>query len=691
MKSVSRIFKKRFLSGILFMCLCTQSIIAQNTYTPELLWRLNRITEFQVSPDGKQVVYGLRNFSLSENKGNTDLWLVSVSGGNALKLTSTPESEFNPRWTADGKRIGFLKTSNGKVNLWEINSDGSGLIQVSDWADGADGFEYSPKGNFLLFYRKVKVGKTAKDLYPDLPKATGEIYDELMFRHWDHWSDGTYNHLFVQALKNGKTAGAETDLLSGEPYHAPVMPHGGLEHASWAADESKIAYACKKLNGTASALSTNTDIYLYDLNAGAARNISERNKGYDLEPAFSPDGRFLAWLSMETPGYEADKNRIMLYEVNTEQIRELTAQNDVSVEKMVWSKDGTSIYAQIPSMGTEQIAWISVKPASRQEEVKILSKGIHNLTAPQTVAFSPNILVCMRTTMSSPADLYLLDVNSGKETPLTNVNQELLSGIKTGKVESRMVRTTDNKDMLVWVIYPPDFDASKKYPALLYCQGGPQSQVSQFFSYRWNFQLMAARGYIVIAPNRRGLPGFGQSWNDEIGGDWGGQAFRDYLSATDSIAKLPFVDASRLGAVGASYGGYSVYWLAGNHQNRFKSFIAHCGVFNLESMYGATEEIFFVNREMEGPFWNTPRPRSYDAFSPHKFVGNWNTPMLVIHGDKDFRVPVTEGINAFSIAQVKGIPSRFLWFPDEGHWVMKPQNSVLWHRVFLDWLDKTLK
>jgi dipeptidyl aminopeptidase/acylaminoacyl peptidase len=316
---------------------------------------------------------------------------------------------------------------------------------------------------------------------------------------------------------------------------------------------------------------------------------------------------------------------------------------------------------------------------------------MHNLSSPQVIGGNKNTLVCMRTTMANPADLYLLDLNSGKESPLTQVNQQMLAGVKTGKVESRMVKTTDNKEMLVWVIYPPDFDPGKKYPALLYCQGGPQSQVSQFFSYRWNFQLMASRGYIVIAPNRRGLPGFGQAWNDDIGGDWGGQAFRDYLSATDSIAKLPFVDASRLGAVGASYGGYSVYWLAGNHQNRFKTFIAHCGVFNLESMYGATEEIFFVNREMEGPFWNSPKPKSYDAFSPHKFVGNWNTPILVIHGDKDFRVPVTEGINAFSIAQVKGIQSRFLWFPDEGHWVVRPQNSVLWHRVFLDWLDKTLK
>ncbi len=679
------------LLSLSMMLISLQALNAQTAYTPELLWRLNRITEYQVSPDGKQVLYGLRQFSLQENKGNTDLWLMSVSGGRATQITATPESEFNPRWTPDGKRIAFLKATEGKVNLWEMNPDGSALTQVSNWTDGPEAFEYSPKGNFLLYYKKVKVGKTAKDLYPDLPKATGEIYDELMFRHWDHWSDGTYNHLFVQALQNGKTSGGELDLLAGEPYHAPVMPHGGLEHASWSADESRIAYACKKLNGTASANSTNTDIYIYDIKSATTRNVSQQNKGYDLEPSFSPDGRYLAWLSMSTPGYEADKNRVILYDLSANSTRELTGQNDVTVEKILWAQDASCLYAQIPTMGTEQIARISLTPVSKSEEVKLISSGMHNLSSPQVIGGNKNTLVCMRTTMANPADLYLLDLNSGKESPLTQVNQQMLAGVKTGKVESRMVKTTDNKEMLVWVIYPPDFDPSKKYPALLYCQGGPQSQVSQFFSYRWNFQLMASRGYIVIAPNRRGLPGFGQAWNDDIGGDWGGQAFRDYLSATDSIAKLPFVDASRLGAVGASYGGYSVYWLAGNHQNRFKTFIAHCGVFNLESMYGATEEIFFVNREMEGPFWNSPKPKSYDAFSPHKFVGNWNTPILVIHGDKDFRVPVTEGINAFSIAQVKGIQSRFLWFPDEGHWVVRPQNSVLWHRVFLDWLDKTLK
>lgn len=688
-------FVKYYSTKIFFMLLAGGLSLkgyAQNVYTPELLWKLNRITEFQVSPDGKMIVAGIRRFELSENKGFTDLYVMPVSGGDFKKITETPESEFNPRWTPDGKRIGFLKAVSGQVNVWEINPDGSGLTQVSDWTEGADGFEYSPKGNWISYSRKVKVGSVAKDLYPDLPKATGEIFDELLFRHWDNWSDGTYNHIFIQALQNGKATGTETDLLKGEAFHAPVMPHGGMEQTSWSADESRIAYACKKLKGTESAQSTNTDIYVYNLNTRSTENLSAANKGYDLDPRFSPDGKNLIWLSMVTPGYEADKNRLMLYSLGNKTLTDLTGEMDITLSDPVWSGDGSKLYAGVPTQGTEQIFRINFNAASKDEKMRIYSRGQHNLSGFQPVSgVNGEVLVVMRTTMSDPADLYRIEGPEGKLSRLTEVNKNHLSGVKTGKVEKRMVLTTDKQEMLVWVIYPPDFDPAKKYPALLYCQGGPQSQVSQFFSYRWNFQAMAARGYIVIAPNRRGLPGFGQKWNDDIGGDWGGQAFRDYISATDSIAKLPFVDASRLGAVGASYGGYSVYWLAGNHEGRFKTFIAHCGVFNLESMATATEELFFVNREMEGPFWNTPKPKSYDFFSPHKFVKKWDTPMLVIHGDRDFRVPVTEGIQAFTIAQMKGIPSRFLWFPDEGHWVVRPQNSVLWHRVFLDWLDKTLK
>lgn len=674
------------------LCCITLSLSAQTTYTPELLWKLRRITEFQVSPDGQSIVYGLKSFDLKNNSGNTDLYLIPVAGGEPVKLTDTPESEFNPRWTADSKRIGFLKAKEGVVQLFEIDKSGADMRQVSQWQKGADGFEYSPKGNYILFSGKVKLGKTAKDMYPDLPLATGEVYDELMFRHWNHWSDGTYNHLFIQKLQDGSTAGQAIDLLENEPYHAPLMPHGGLEQTSWSPDESRIAYACKKVKGTESAQSTNTDIYVYTLESGKTLNLTPDNKGYDTEPRFSPDGTKLIWTAMNTPGYEADKNRIMLHSFGDHYTVDLTSDYDVTLSHPVWSPDGNIIYAQIPANGTEQIFRINFNAQSKEDKMRLYTQGQFNYAGFQVVSgSSAEILVGMRMSMSEAPELYRIDGGNARQARLTQVNADILKNVKTGNVEKRMVKTTDGKDMLVWVIYPPDFNPAKKYPALLYCQGGPQSQVSQFFSYRWNFQMMAAAGYIVIAPNRRGLPGFGQKWNDDIGEDWGGQAFRDYLSATDSISKLPFVDANRLGAVGASYGGYSVYWLAGNHEGRFKSFISHCGVFNLESMYGATEEIFFTKREMGGAYWDMPKPQSYDAFSPHKFVKKWDTPILVIHGDKDFRVPVNEGIQAFTAAQILQIPSRFLWFPDEGHWVMKPQNSVLWGRVFIDWLDKTLK
>jgi len=679
-----------FFSGLIFWSAGT-SLLAQTTYTPELLWKLRRITEFQVSPNGQFVVYGLRSFELKENTGNTDMYVIPIAGGNPVKLTDTPESEFNPRWTSDSKRIGFLKVKDGIAQMWEMDMDGANLRQISQWQQSVDGFEYSPKGNFVLFSRSVKLGQTAKDKYPDLPLATGEIYDELLFRHWNQWADGTYNHLFIQRIQDGLLAGDATDILQGEPYHAPPMPHGGLEQCSWSPDETQIAYACKKLKATESAQSTNTDIYLYNISSGKTLNLTPDNKGYDTEPRFSPDGTRLIWTAMQTPGYEADKNRIMMYVFADDVRMDLTSDYDVTLSHPAWSPDGSIIYAQIPTGGTEQIFRINFKAQSKDDKMRLFTQGQFNYGSFQPVAGSSvENLVGMRMSMTDAPELYRIEGANARQAKLTQVNDDILKNVKTGNVEKRMVKTTDGKDMLVWVIYPPDFDPNKKYPALLYCQGGPQSQVSQFFSYRWNFQMMAAAGYIIIAPNRRGLPGFGQKWNDDIGEDWGGQAFRDYLSATDSISKLPFVDANRLGAVGASYGGYSVYWLAGNHNGRFKSFISHCGVFNLESMYGSTEEIFFTEREMGGAYWEEPQPKSYSAFSPHKFLKNWDTPILVIHGDRDFRVPVNEGIQAFTAAQIKKIPSRFLWFPDEGHWVMKPQNSVLWSRVFIDWLNKTL-
>jgi dipeptidyl aminopeptidase/acylaminoacyl peptidase len=463
-----------------------------------------------------------------------------------------------------------------------------------------------------------------------------------------------------------------------------MNPHGGNEHIAWSHDSKTLAYTSKKKNGKDFATSTNSEIYLYDLATGTTTNLTEGMAGYDVEPLFSPAGGMIAWLSMERDGFEADRNRIFVQELATGKKTELTKGFDQNASHLSWSKDGATLYFISGIRGTEQAYSVDVKTA----KITRLTEGTHNYNS---IAQAGEFLVGQQCSMSFPTELWTVDPKTGKQTPLTRINESILKGVEWGGVRERIVKTTDGKDLLAWVIYPPNFDPNKKYPTLLYCQGGPQSQVSQFFSYRWNFQLMAANGYIVVAPNRRGLPGFGQAWNDAISGDWGGQAMKDYLSAIDDVAKEPYVDKDKLGCVGASYGGYSAYMLAGMHQKRFKAFIAHCGLFNLESWYPATEELFFANWDMKGPYWTNPQPKSYAQFSPHNFVQNWDTPILVIHGEKDFRVPVGEGMQAFGAAQIKGIPSRFLYFPDEGHWVTGAQNGVLWHRVFYEWLDRWLK
>jgi dipeptidyl aminopeptidase/acylaminoacyl peptidase len=518
------------------------------------------------------------------------------------------------------------------------------------------------------------------------------IYDNLMFRHWDHWEDELSSHIFIADYSNGSISTDYKDIMAGEPFESPLQPFGDEEQIAWSPDGKKIAYTCKKLTGTAYATSTDSDIYLYDIATGKTENLSKGNPGYDTKPAFSPDGKKIIWLSMATPSYEADRNRIIQYEFATGTKTELTQGYDYTADSPVFSKDGRYIYFMAGINATDQLWSYDFKPAKGVHPISQLTKDIADVISFSLGGDPKNpVLVTSVMSISSPAELFRVDTKSGASTQLTTTNKEVLSKIKMGKVEKRMVKTTDNLDMLTWVIYTPDFDPSKKYPTLLYCQGGPQSTVSQFFSYRWNFQLMAAHGYIVVAPNRRGLPSFGEKWNRDISGDWGGQAMKDLLSAIDDVSKEPYVNKDKMGAVGASFGGYSVYWLAGNHNKRFKAFISHCGVFNLESMYGTTEEIFFGDFDMGGPYFKKPQPKSYTEFNPIKFVNNWDTPILVIHNDKDFRVPISQGMEAFTAAQLKNIPSRFLSFPDENHWVTKPQNSVLWQREFFRWLDTYLK
>ncbi|MDN4165835.1 S9 family peptidase [Cytophagales bacterium LB-30] len=673
---------------------CVYAIsFGQTSLSPELLWEFDRLSDEQVSPDGKMMVYGLSDYTLSTNKSLRSLYLLPVAGGTSRKI-ELEKSAYNARWRPDGKKIGFLSATEDGFQLFEINPDGSGLQQASTIAGGIDNFSYAPDGKHVSFTQLVKTGQTVQDIYPDLPLAKARIIDDLMYRHWDEWDDYMNSHVMFAPYADGKVDNKVTDIMQGEPYDCPQRPFGGGEDIVWSPDGKSIVYVSKKLQGKEYAVSTNSQLYRYDLASGKTTLLTEGMNGYDTHPSFSPDGKKLAWLSMKNDGFESDKNDIVVRDLQSGIQQVITEAYDGSASTFSWAANSQKIYfvsginATFQFFEADLAQLSSTKKEGESTGIKQISSGTHDFN---TLSVVGNQLIGSKTSMSAPADLFAVDTKTGKETTLTSVNKETLSQIKMGKVEKRMVPTTDGKQMLVWVVYPPDFDPAKKYPTLLYCQGGPQSAVSQFFSYRWNFQLMAAKGYIVVAPNRRGLPSFGQEWNDAISGDWGGQAMRDYLSAIDHVAQEPFVDKDRLGAVGASYGGYSVYYLAGIHEKRFKTFISHCGLYNLESWYGSTEEMFFANWDIKGPYWSKPKPVSYTQFSPHNLVGNWDTPILVIHGEKDFRVPINQGMEAFNAAQLQGIPSRFLYFPEEGHWVLGAQNGVLWHRVFFEWLDETLK
>lgn len=667
-----------------------QTAAGRTPLTPELLWQLGRVGAPQISPDGKTVVYTVTQYDLAENRGNADLWSVPMAGGSPRRLTSTPKSELSPVWRPDGQRIAFLSAESGSMQVYEISPDGTGRRQLTRLADDVDNFRYDPTGTRVLYTQRVKTGKDVHDLYPDLPKADALLYDELMYRHWTDWNDFRSSHVFTQAYQptDGSLMGNPRDVMAGEPFDSPLTPDGGAEQLAFAPDGQSIAYTCKKLKGKAAAESTNSDIYLYSVKGAQTVNLSEGLQGYDTEPVFSPDGGRVAWLSMVSAGFESDRNRLTVYDLKTKQRNDLMPTSELSAASPVWSADGTKLYFLSVVRGTEQIFELDVKKTT----VRQLTKGNQNYTTLTLVSTGTETqFVCLKTTMTQPAELVKVDPRDGREVPLTFTNRAQLDKIRFGEVQERSVKTTDGKQMQVWVTLPPDFDPAKKYPTLLYCQGGPQSPITQSFSYRWNFQLMAAQGYVVVAPNRRGLPGFGREWNDQISGDWGGQPIKDYLSAIDDAVTLPFVDKDKLGAVGASYGGYSVYYLAGKHQKRFKAFIAHAGLFDLQSWYPTTEELFFAKHDIGGPYYDGNQSRTYKEFSPSAFVQNWDTPILVIHGQRDFRVPVEQGMEAFGVAQLRGIPSRFLYFPDEGHWIMRPQNSVLWNRVFFDWLARYLK
>ncbi len=685
---------------LLVFCLSGIPLIGQNVLSPELLWKIGRVSDPQVSPSGDQVLFGVTYFNLDENKGNRDLYVMDLTAGSkkaapsakVKQITNTESGEYNARWTAKGK-IAFLSGESGSSQVWEMNADGSDRIQMTNFPLEVNDFEL-PAENLMLFSSSVKMDKTVNELYTDLPMADARIIDDLMYRHWKSWDDFSYTHVFSYPYGQFKAPdmGHYTDLMEGERQDAPVPPFGGSEQYTASPDGKTVLYCSKKTKDKVEwAQSTNSDIYAVDLASGKTKNLTEGMMGYDMEPTFSPDGRYWAWLSMERDGYESDRNRIFVQDLSVAGSKpfELTAGFPHPAGHLHWTEDGKGIYFTAPTNGTYQVFKADIANPGKAG-IKQVTTGTFNMNSAAEV-LGGKYLISSRNSMSYPAELFLVNPATNEQVNVSKVNDELLGKVKWGDVAARTVKTSDGKDMLTWVITPPDFDPNKKYPTLLYCQGGPQSMVSQFFSYRWNFQLMAANGYVIVAPNRRGLPGFGEEWNEAISQDWGGQPMRDYFAAIDDVAKESWADEDKLGAVGASYGGYSVYYLAGIHNKRFKTFISHCGLYNLESWYGATEEMFFANFDIGGPYWEVPYVDSYQKYSPNNFVQNWDTPILVIHGEKDFRVPVNQGMEAFNAAKLRGVPARFLYFPTEGHWVQSPQNGVLWHRVFFEWLDKDLK
>ena len=682
--------------------------------TPEALWAMGRIGSYATSPDGKQIVYTVAYYSVKQNKGHHMLFVMDAKGLNKSQLTTSAKNETDPAWIDGGKRIAFLTDG----QLWSMNPDGTDRRQLTHDATEIEGFKFSPDGSKVILIKSIPYHGSIKKNPSDLPKATGRLATDLNYRHWDHYVESIAHPFVAQVTADGIDEGI--DILKDEPYECPMAPFGGIEQLDWSTDSKTIAYTCRKKEGVDYAISTDSDIFLYDLSSGkttnlckpadykapevdptktmATQSVNQQGDdimvGYDTNPQFSPDGKYLGWLSMKRDGYESDRNRLCVYDLVTGKKVFLTESFDSNVDEFCWSdsKDALVYFIGVWH-GKENIYSVNWKG-----EVKQLTACKADFGSLQMLNNGKQILA-ERHSYTESADLYVVTPGKTKEktiiSQITHENKHITDQLAIPTSEEHWTKTTDGKDLMYWVILPPHFDAQKKYPTLLFCEGGPQSPVSQFWSYRWNFMIMASQGYVVIAPNRRGLPGFGSKWCEQISGDWTGQCMHDYLSAIDdAVATLPYVDKDRLGAVGASFGGFSVYYLAGHHDKRFKCFIAHDGAFNLESMYTDTEEVWFSNWEYDDAYWNsdqTERARKTYANSPHRFVDKWDTPILCIHGEKDYRINANQGMGAFNAARLRGIPAELLIFPDENHWVLKPQNGILWQRTFFSWLDRWLK
>ncbi|MDE5845155.1 MAG: S9 family peptidase [Muribaculaceae bacterium] len=657
--------------------------IENRQYSPNVLQAFGRVSSPVVSPDGSKVLYGVSYESVEQNKSNNDLYLMNIDGTDKKRLTRSAGSEGNTAWFDGGKKIAYITSKYGSPQIWVMDADGSNAKCITTVENGVEGFRISPDEKKIVIISQVKYNRSGSDVYPDLPKANARIIDDMMYKHWNEWVT-EIPHPYVGDF-DGNSVSNLTDILGDEPYEAPMKPFGGIESLAWSPDSKNIAYVSRKKTGKEYALSTNSDIFIFNVESGLTTNLTEGNGGYDTNPAYSPDGKYIAWLSMEHDGYESDKNRIFIADLTSGKKTDLTSDWDYTATDFAWNPDSKSIYFIAPYLGCCPI--FSVQLDSK--EIKTVAEGTFDYAA--LAPANESTIVTMRHSMTQPNEIY--SVKDGEITKLTEVNDELLAAVDMPTVVNRQVPTTDGKMMTTWVLYPPKFDASKKYPAILYCQGGPQSAVSQFFSYRWNVALMAAQGYIVICPNRRGLPGFGTEWNAQISKDYGGQNMRDYLAAVDDMKKESYVDADHIGAVGASYGGFSVYWLAGHHEGRFACLIAHAGIFNMEAQYLETEEMWFANWDMGGAFWEKDNKAAQGTFatSPHHFVDKWTAPILITHGEYDYRILSSQGEMAFNAARLNNVPAEMVIFPDECHWIQKPQNALLWQRVFFRWLDKWLK
>lgn len=715
--------------------------LTSDRMTPEALWAMGRIGAYAVSPDGTKVIYQVGYYSVKQNKSHHVLYISNIDGSDKKLLTKSKLSETDAAWIEGGERVAFLRGG----QIWTMKPNGTDYKQLSVECEGIEGFKFSPDGKKIVIIKQVPSYASIQQRPLDLPKSTGLVINDMNYRHWDEYVE-TIPHPFVADVVDNDLLRLK-DILEDQPYECPVKPFGGIEQIDWSKDGKTIAYTSRKKTGVEYAISTDTDIYLYNVETGETTNICKpadykepeidpsktmaknpvnseenlkNNPGYDQNPQYSPDGKYIAWQSMSRNGYEADRNRLCIYDVNKGTKAYVTESLDTNVDAFVWSPTGRELYFTAVWHGTTQIYSTNL-----QGEVRKITDGQHDFGSLQVFLSNAGMsgksgrtvktvkpknrktakstayqILAERHSMSKAAELYLvnpgLDVQTADQhQQITNENDHIYNKLSFGNVEEHWCKSFDGKDMLYWVILPPNFDPNKKYPTLLFCEGGPQSPVSQFWSYRWNFQIMAAHGYVVIAPNRRGLPGFGQEWLEAVSGDWTGGCMKDYLTAIDDACeKLPYVDKDKLGCVGASFGGFSVYYLAGHHDKRFKAFIAHDGAFNLESMYTDTEEAWFSNWEYDDAYWNkdkTERAKKTYENSPHKFVDKWDTPILCIHGEKDYRINANQGFGAFNAARLRGIPAQLLLYPDENHWVLKPQNGILWQRTFFEWLDKWLK